>query len=363
MAEPDRLRGLVDAGIALSSELSLDDLLKKLVETAASLTGARYAALGVIDETGTGLERFVHDRYRHRDGGQDRRAPARARHPRGADHGRRVAAVERDRRRSPLGRLPAEPPADAWLSRRADPPARAGLRKPLLDREGRGPVHRRRPRAGRDAGQPGCGGDRERTPVRGRDQLVGAARGAERGRDGAGRRDRATPSAEADLPAVARLDRRAGGDDRLAHPAGTLRIEAADGETQTTSSACSSSGRDRRAASCSSAGGPSASIRSRTIPKSTRRPRDCSVLARASTSLLSPRTRRSASSASMTRKATTRASATTTCALPRPSPRAPRSRSTFRPAWPATRCAGSSRRKSSSVDAWRASSTTRPVRS
>jgi signal transduction histidine kinase len=56
----DRLRGLVDAGIALSSELSLDDLLKKLAETAASLTGARYAALGVIDETGTGLERFVH---------------------------------------------------------------------------------------------------------------------------------------------------------------------------------------------------------------------------------------------------------------------------------------------------------------
>ncbi len=60
MPEPDRLRGLVDAGIALSSELSLDDLLKRLAETAASLTGARYAALGVIDETGTGLERFVH---------------------------------------------------------------------------------------------------------------------------------------------------------------------------------------------------------------------------------------------------------------------------------------------------------------
>ena len=60
MSEPDRLRGLVDAGIALSSELSLDDLLKKLAETAAGLTGARYAALGVIDETGTGLERFVH---------------------------------------------------------------------------------------------------------------------------------------------------------------------------------------------------------------------------------------------------------------------------------------------------------------
>jgi signal transduction histidine kinase len=58
-ATRDRLRGLVDAGIALSSELSLDALLQKLVQTAAELTGARYAALGVIDPSGTALERFV----------------------------------------------------------------------------------------------------------------------------------------------------------------------------------------------------------------------------------------------------------------------------------------------------------------
>jgi signal transduction histidine kinase len=54
-----RLRALFDAGVALTSELSLDALLQKLVETAASLTGARYAALGVIDESGQGLERFL----------------------------------------------------------------------------------------------------------------------------------------------------------------------------------------------------------------------------------------------------------------------------------------------------------------
>ena len=60
MPPTDSLRGLVDAGIALSSELSLDDLLQTLVETAARLTGARYAALGVINESGTGLERFLH---------------------------------------------------------------------------------------------------------------------------------------------------------------------------------------------------------------------------------------------------------------------------------------------------------------
>ena len=55
----DRLRVLVDAGIALSSELSLDALLQRLVETAAELTGARYAALGVVDKAGQGLERFL----------------------------------------------------------------------------------------------------------------------------------------------------------------------------------------------------------------------------------------------------------------------------------------------------------------
>jgi signal transduction histidine kinase len=58
-ATRERLRGLVEAGIGLSSELSLDALLQKLVEAAAELTGARYAALGVIDRTRSGLERFI----------------------------------------------------------------------------------------------------------------------------------------------------------------------------------------------------------------------------------------------------------------------------------------------------------------
>ena len=55
----DRLRVLVDSGIALSSELSLDALLQRIVETAAELTSARYAALGVIDKSGQALERFL----------------------------------------------------------------------------------------------------------------------------------------------------------------------------------------------------------------------------------------------------------------------------------------------------------------
>ncbi len=54
-----RLRALIGAGTALSSELSLDALLQRLVEAAAELTDARYAALGVIDRSGTALERFI----------------------------------------------------------------------------------------------------------------------------------------------------------------------------------------------------------------------------------------------------------------------------------------------------------------
>jgi signal transduction histidine kinase len=56
---PERLRHLVETGIALSSELSIESLLRKLIETAVELTGAAYGALGVVDRLGTGLEAFV----------------------------------------------------------------------------------------------------------------------------------------------------------------------------------------------------------------------------------------------------------------------------------------------------------------
>jgi two-component system, NarL family, sensor histidine kinase DevS len=57
--ETDRLRALVETGIAINSELSLDGVLERITEAAARVTGAQYAALGVIDPTGSGLERFV----------------------------------------------------------------------------------------------------------------------------------------------------------------------------------------------------------------------------------------------------------------------------------------------------------------
>lgn len=62
MAEPttaERYRSLLDAMLAITSELSLEKLLQKIVEAAADLTEAKYVALGVIDERGESLEQFV----------------------------------------------------------------------------------------------------------------------------------------------------------------------------------------------------------------------------------------------------------------------------------------------------------------
>src|SRR5215831_14495568 len=55
----ERLRALLDAGVAITSELSLDALLQRLIEKAVELTDAHYGALGVIGPSGSALERFV----------------------------------------------------------------------------------------------------------------------------------------------------------------------------------------------------------------------------------------------------------------------------------------------------------------
>jgi GAF domain-containing protein len=60
IAQEERLRGLVDMGILLTSQLSLETVLDKLLEAAMNLTGAGYAALGVVHRSGRGLERFLH---------------------------------------------------------------------------------------------------------------------------------------------------------------------------------------------------------------------------------------------------------------------------------------------------------------
>ncbi|MFJ3306606.1 PP2C family protein-serine/threonine phosphatase [Streptomyces sp. NPDC086549] len=57
----DRLQGLLDAVVAISREVELPAVLHRIVTTAMDLVGARYGALGVLDESGDRLEQFIAD--------------------------------------------------------------------------------------------------------------------------------------------------------------------------------------------------------------------------------------------------------------------------------------------------------------
>ena len=52
-------RRLIEAGMALASELSLDAVLLRIVELAVELTGARYGALGVLTPDGRSIDEFI----------------------------------------------------------------------------------------------------------------------------------------------------------------------------------------------------------------------------------------------------------------------------------------------------------------
>jgi signal transduction histidine kinase len=57
--DEQRLRRLIDAGRGLLSRLDLEAVLDQVLETAREITGARYAALGVLDSERHELERFI----------------------------------------------------------------------------------------------------------------------------------------------------------------------------------------------------------------------------------------------------------------------------------------------------------------
>ncbi len=54
-----RLRRLLEVGRSLVAELDLDSVLRRVLDVAREITGARYAALGVLDDAHTGLARFI----------------------------------------------------------------------------------------------------------------------------------------------------------------------------------------------------------------------------------------------------------------------------------------------------------------
>jgi signal transduction histidine kinase len=65
-----RLHRLIDAGRSLVSHLDIDALLEQLIAIAADITGARYVALGILDQERRELERFL----THGIGAEGRRA-------------------------------------------------------------------------------------------------------------------------------------------------------------------------------------------------------------------------------------------------------------------------------------------------
>ncbi|MGW2693120.1 PP2C family protein-serine/threonine phosphatase [Streptomyces sp. NPDC001296] len=58
-AAKDRIQGLLDAVVAITREVELPAVLHRIVTTAMDLVGARYGALGVLDESGEYLEQFI----------------------------------------------------------------------------------------------------------------------------------------------------------------------------------------------------------------------------------------------------------------------------------------------------------------
>ncbi len=60
MLDEHRLRRLIDVGRGLVAQLDLEAVLREVVDVGRELTGAHYAALGILDEDRRELERFIY---------------------------------------------------------------------------------------------------------------------------------------------------------------------------------------------------------------------------------------------------------------------------------------------------------------
>jgi len=58
--DPDQLQALLEAVVAIESNLELPGVLRRITQAACSLTDARYGAIGVLEPSGKGLAEFVH---------------------------------------------------------------------------------------------------------------------------------------------------------------------------------------------------------------------------------------------------------------------------------------------------------------
>ena len=57
--DPSRLRRILDAVLLIEKDLELPALLRHVIEEACSMTGARYGALGVLNDDRTALAEFI----------------------------------------------------------------------------------------------------------------------------------------------------------------------------------------------------------------------------------------------------------------------------------------------------------------
>ena len=57
--DPEKLRRILQATLLLESSRHLGDLLNRIVTEARALTGARFGALGVLDDLGTTTTDFL----------------------------------------------------------------------------------------------------------------------------------------------------------------------------------------------------------------------------------------------------------------------------------------------------------------
>src|ERR1017187_7681355 len=57
--DPLQMHRLLDLGRGLVARLDLEEVLDRVLETTREITSARYAALGILNEERTELDRFI----------------------------------------------------------------------------------------------------------------------------------------------------------------------------------------------------------------------------------------------------------------------------------------------------------------
>ena len=164
----DRAELLIEAGLALASERSLEAVLQRIVELAVDITVARYGAISVLAPDGR--HRGVHHRGDH---AIEERAvigdPPTGHGILGLLITRGASAPARGYRgASAVGGVPAPSSADALAPRGARPRPWQGLRQHLRDREAGATTSSRSTTSARSQvlADPGGRGRRERSAVR-----------------------------------------------------------------------------------------------------------------------------------------------------------------------------------------------------